>query len=102
MAGNPAQDHVLLDTLLGRFAIGNGIPRTAVQQAVIPSRSTRRDIESLEQQRADSAQGAIAGYTGARRAAADNNHIELLCHDGIFVFDYFPNTKKRIKRKISK
>ena len=101
LAGDTAQDHVLLDALLGRLAVGDGIACAAVQQSVIAARGARGDVAAFEQQRANPAQRAVAGHAGARRAAADNNHIELLCH-GIFVFDSFPFAKERIKRNISK
>ena len=80
MAGDPAQDHVLLDALLGRLAVRHGIACAAVQQTVITARRTRGDVAAFEQQRTDTAQGAVAGHTRTRSAAADNNHIELLCH----------------------
>ena len=48
VAGNTAQNHILLNTLLCRLTIRNGITRTAMQQTVVTSRSTCSYIATLQ------------------------------------------------------
>ena len=100
MRGYMAKDHILLDALLCRLAIGNGISRSTMQQAMISSRSTGSNVASLQQQSLDTSKGTIAGYTGSRCTTSNDNYIRLFDHcNTLIIFRY---TKEHIKRKISK
>ena len=70
-----AQYHVLLDTFTGALLVGDGITRSAVEQAVVSAGGACGEVKPLDQQNLKAAHGAVTGRSGARGAAADDYHI---------------------------
>ena len=75
VACNPAQDHVLADALCGRLPVGHCVARPAVQQPVVAAGGSRSEVEPLDQQHPQSAQGAIAGRSCTSRSASDDDDV---------------------------
>ena len=72
---DPAQDAVLADAFGRTLGVGHGIPRAAVQQAVVAARSTVAEVASFDEQGLQPAQSAVPRGSGSRYAAADDDHI---------------------------
>ena len=73
---DPAQDAVLLDAFARRAWVLHDIAAAGVEQAVITTRGPGAHVALLDQQAAETAAGQIAEQTGARRPAADDEHVE--------------------------
>ena len=75
-----AQNHVFPDTLHGRFVVRHGIAGSAVQQSVVASGRSGRDVGALQQQRTDAPQRAVTCNARSGRPAADDDDIIRLLH----------------------
>ena len=78
MPGDAAQDHVLADALAGALAVGDGIARAAVHQAVVASCRAGAVVVALDEQHAQAAQRAIPRGASARGATTDDDHVIFL------------------------
>ena len=76
------QYHVLADALTGALAVGHGIARTAMHQAVVAARGARAVVVTLDEQHFQATQGTITRGASARSSATDDDHV-------IFVFINF-------------
>ena len=95
MRGYPAKDAVLFDAFARRHAVGDGIPRAAVQQTVVAAGGTVAEIGFLYQEHAQSAPCAIPGRSRSRNAPADYEDIVFFVVHFAFRRHLTPCTKIR-------
>ena len=77
VAGNTSEYHILLDTLGCGFAVLHGIPRTAVQQAVVAAGRAVRNVIPFDQQDLQAPECAVTGRSGSGDASSDHNDVKL-------------------------
>ena len=70
-----AQDAVLLDAFHRRLVVVHGVPRAAVQQAVVTSRRPRRELAAFDERDAHAAEGQVVGERAAGAAAAHDQDV---------------------------
>ena len=74
---DPAQDPVLDDALLGRLGVLDHVAPARVQQPVEAPARALAQVEPVREHHPQPAQRGVPGHAGARRAAADHEHIRL-------------------------
>ena len=80
VAGDAAQDHVLFNAFGGGFAVGDGVPGAAVQQAVVASCGSIRYVVPLDEEDFQTPHGAVARRSGPGDASSDDDDIKFLFH----------------------
>ncbi len=78
VGGNLAQNHVLADAFLRTFCVVHGVSGPGVEQAVVTARSSGSNVRAFNQERAETAHGAVPLGAGSRDAAADDNHVKFV------------------------
>ena len=75
MAGNGAHDTVLCNALGSALAVGHGIARAAVHQAVVAACRPGAVVIALDEQHLEPTHGAVSRGAGAGDATTHDNHV---------------------------
>ncbi len=75
VGGDPAQDAVLADALLGCPRVLDRVATSGVQQAVEAAARALGEIRAVDQHHVQPAQRRVPGHARARGAATDHEHI---------------------------